>query len=251
MKILFAGFTGTAMAVTLLGGCTQGTPGGPGTTDTSVKKPAFGQADDTFNLSVPVMASSLQQGEKMEATIGIKRAKNFDEDVALAFADVPQGVTVEPADSVIKHGDSDAKITFTAADEAATGVFKIKVTGHPTKGSDAKIEFKLTIAAKDTFTLSVPHLSTSLKQGETKTVAIGIKRDKTFDQDVALEFGKLPMGVTLEPSAPVIKNSETEVQIVLTVAEDASLGNFTIKLTGHPATGADATSEFKFAVVKQ
>ena len=238
------------LTLAVVSGCSQGTPGGPGTTDTTGKKSVYGQADDTFNLSVPVISTSLQQGEKAEATIGIKRATNFDEDVSINFADVPKGVTVEPASPAIKHSDTDTKITFAAADEAAIGDFKIKVTGHPTKGGDAHVEFKLTIAAKDSFTLSPPRLSTSLKQGETKTISIGIKRDKTFDQDVALRFGDMPTGVTLEPAAPVIKRGETEAQITLMGADDASLGNFSIKLTGHPATGADASNEFKLTVVK-
>ena len=248
MKRLFTGLTMMTLAV--LSGCSQGTPGGPGTTDTSAKKPVMGQADDTFNLSVPVMSSSLQQGEKSESTIGIKRAKNFDEDVALTFADVPKGVTIDPASPVIKHGDTDVKIVFHAGDEAALGEFKIKVTGHPAKGGDAKVDFKLAISAKDTFTLSTPRLSTSLKQGETKSVSIGIKRDKTFDQDVALSFGEMPTGVTLEPAAPMIKQGEAETEITLTSADDASLGTFAIKLTGHPATGADATNELKLTVIK-
>ena len=94
-------------------------------TDTSSKKPAYGQADDTFNLSVPVMSSSLQQGSMSESTIGIKRAKNFDEDVALTFADVPKGVTIDPASPMIKHGDTDVKVTFHAENESAVGEFKI------------------------------------------------------------------------------------------------------------------------------
>lgn len=239
------------MMMAALVGCTQGTPGGPGTTNTNAPKPTYGQADDTFNLSVPVMSSSLQQGAQAEATIGIKRAKNFDEDVTLLFADVPQGVTIEPASPVIKHGDKDAKITFKAEDETPLGDFKIKVTGHPTKGGDAQIDFKLTLAAKDTFTLSVPLLSTSLKQGETQTVSIGIKRDKSFSQDVALTFGDLPTGVVIEPSAPVINRGDEEVQVTLTAANDASLGNFTIKVTGHPAKGADALNELKLTVTKE
>jgi hypothetical protein len=237
------------MTLVALIGCTQGTPGGPGTTATSGKKPAYGQAEDTFNLSVPVMSSSLQQGEQTEATVGIKRAKNFDEDVALKFTDVPQGVTIEPASPVIKHGDTDAKITFNVGNEAALGDFKVKVTGHPTKGDDAQIEFKLSIAVKDGFTLSMPG-STSLKQGETKTVSIGIKRDKSFDQDVALTFSDMPTGVTFEPDAPVIKHGDTEAQITLTGADDASLGKFAIKVTGHPAKGADASNEFKLTLAK-
>jgi uncharacterized membrane protein len=246
MKSSFAGLA--VMTLAALTGCTQGSPGGPGTTG---KAPAYGQAEDTFNLSVPAMSSSLQQGEQTEATVGIKRAKNFDEDVALNFADIPQGVTVEPASPVIKHGDTDAKITFKAGDEAPLGDFKVKVTGHPTKGADAQIEFKLTIAAKDSFTLSVPHLSTSLKQGETQTASIGITRDKTFDQDVALTFSDMPTGVTLQPQAPVIKHGEAEAKVTLTAAGDAALGSFAIKVTGHPAKGADASNELKLTVVKE
>ena len=249
MKSSFAGLA--MMTLAALTGCTQGTPGGPGTTDTGGKKPAYGQADDTFNLSVPLTSSSLQQGEQMEATVGIKRGKNFDEDVALKFADVPEGVTLEPASPMIKHGDTDAKITFTAGDEAPLGDFRVKVTGHPTKGGDAQIEFKLTIAAKDSFTLSVPRLSTSLKQGEMKTVSIGIKRDKSFDQEVVLTFGEMPTGVTLEPNASVFKDGDAEVQLTLTAADDAALGNFAVKVTGHPAKGADASSEFKLTVTKE
>lgn len=160
-------------------------------------------------------------------------------------------MTVEPASPVIKHGDTDAKITFKAEDEAPLGDFKVKVTGHPTKGGDAQIEFKLTIAAKDSFTLSVPRLSTSLKQGGTQTVSIGIKRDKSFDQEVALKFGDMPTGVTLKPQAPVIKQGDAEAQVTLTAESDAALGNFDIKVTGHPAKGADASNELKLALVKE
>ena len=246
MKSLFTCLV--VMTLATLSGCDQGTPGGPGTTE---KKPVFGQADNTFNLSVPDLSSSLQQGERMEATVGIKRAKNFDEDVALQFADVPNGVTVEPASPVIKHGDTDVKITFKAGNETPVGDFKVNVTGHPTKGTDAQVAFKLTIAAKDSFALSTPSLSTSLKQGETQTVAIGIKRDKSFDQDVALTFGDMPTGVTLQPLSPVIKQGDAEVKVTLTGADDASLGNFAIKVTGHPAKGADASNELKLTVAKK
>ncbi len=249
MKNILNGFV--VLAIAALAGCTQGTPGGPGMTSTTAQKPTYGQADNTFNLSVPIMSSSLQQGSQAEATVGIKRAKNFDEDVTLLFADVPQGVTIEPASPVIKHGDTDTKITFLAEDEAPLGDFKIKITGHPTKGGDAQIDFKLRLAAKDTFTLSVPLLSTSLKQGETKTASIGIKRNKSFSQDVALTFGDMPTGVMIEPSAPVINHGDEEVLVTLTAANDASLGDFTIKLTGHPAKGADAVNELKLTVTKE
>ena len=242
--------TWAILALSAVSGCTQGTPGGPGASDTAINKPGFGQADDTFNLTVPVMATSLQQGEKLEMTIGIKRAKNFGADVDLKFSDLPVGVTVDPTAPSIKHGDTDAKIRFAADDDAVVGEFKVKIAGHPTLGSDAHVDFKLTIAAKDSFTLIPPRQSTTLKQGETKTISIGIKRDKTFNQDIALDFGDLPTGVIRDPQSPVIKHGETETQITLTSADDAALGNFAIKLIGRPAQGANATTEFKLTVIK-
>jgi hypothetical protein len=33
--------------------------------------------------------------------------------------------------------------------------------------------------------------------------------------------------------------------------DDASLGDFTIKVTGHPTKGADATNEFKITVAEK
>ncbi len=156
MKSLHVGFV--ALALVALSGCTQGTPGGPGvsstpstpgtSTTTTAQKPVIGDAEETFSLSVPVLSTNLKQGETKAAAISLSRGKNFDEDVTLKFADVPKGVTIDPADPVIKHGDAEVNITFQAADDAALGDFTIKVTGHPTKGADAKTEFKLNVAEK-------------------------------------------------------------------------------------------------------
>jgi hypothetical protein len=61
----------------------------------------------------------------------------------------------------------------------------------------------------------------------------------------------MPAGVTLKPSAPVIKNGEIDAEITLTGAEDAALGDFDIKMIGHPAKGADTSNEFKLNIVKR
>lgn len=245
MRKLFAGLAFMGLAGLI--GCEQGTPGGTGTTG---EQPMYGQADDTFNLSVPRMSSSIQQGEVLETKIGIKRATNFDEDVTLEFADLPEGVTVDPASPKIGSDETEAKISLKVDDEAPLGDFKVKVTGHPTEGADAQVEFKLTIAAKDSFTLSMPDAS-PLKQGTTQTLTIGIERDKSFDQNVAISFGDLPTGVTLEPSNPVVKHGETGAQVELSIAEDASLGDFTIQVTGHPTEGVDTSDEIKLTVVEK
>jgi len=138
-----------ASASVALAGCNQGTPGGQGVTTTPPHKPpVYGEADNTFNLSVPRMSTTLHQGETKDVTIGIERGKNFDQDVALKVAEGPTGVTADFASPVIKHGDSEAKLTFKAADDASLGDFTVKVTGHPAKGADATIDFKITVAKK-------------------------------------------------------------------------------------------------------
>jgi uncharacterized membrane protein len=242
MKRTFAGLA--IIACSALIGCNQGTSGGPGTTGA---QPTFGQADNTFNLTVPMMSSSLQQGDTEEATIGIKRATNFDQDVTLTFSDIPQGVTIEPSDPVIKSGATEAKVSIKADDDASLGDFKVKVTGQPADGSEALVDFKLTIAAKDSFSLNMPSSST-LTQGTTQTVSFGVTRDPKFDQDVTLKFGEMPTGVTAEPSEPVLKHGEATTPVTLTAADNASLGDFAIKVTGHPAKGADASNDFKLNV---
>jgi hypothetical protein len=147
MKISFAGVLMSALiAVT---GCSQGsTPGGPGVTTTRQRKPAFGEAEKTFNLSVPRLSTTLHQGETKEVAIGIERGKNFEGDVTFEFAEGPEGVTIASSSPIIKHGDTTAKVTLKAAADASLGDFTVKVTGHPTEGPNATSEFKITVAKK-------------------------------------------------------------------------------------------------------
>ena len=57
-------------------------------------------------------------------------------------------MTIDSVNPVIKHGDTEAKLTFKAAADAALGDFTVKVTGHPTKGAHASNDFKISVAKK-------------------------------------------------------------------------------------------------------
>jgi len=41
------------------------------------------------------------------------------------------------------------------------------------------------------------------------------------------------------------KRKDTEVTFTLRAADDASLGDFTVKVMGHPTTGGDASNDLK------
>ncbi len=247
MKLYIFGILTATLAAT---GCGDNTskPGGPGA-DPNVKPPLIGMTDDTFSLTTESV--TVKQSDAEATTVGIKRGTNFAQDVKVSFTDLPKGVTAEPASPVIKKSETEAKFSLKAGADAVPGEYVVKVTGHPGTGGDATNQFKLTVDKKDTFTLSMPFWTTGLKQGETKAVSISINRDKRFDQDVTLKFDGLPKGVTVEPAGAVIKHGEAEAKFSMKAADDAPLGDYVVKVTGHPTKGADASHDFKFDVAKK
>jgi hypothetical protein len=82
-------------------------------------------------------------------------------------------------------------------------------------------------------------------------VSVGINRGKNFREDVLLKLAGLPGGVSLIPGNPVIKHGDTDAKFTLKAAGDAALGDFTVRVTGHPTKGADALAELKISVAKQ
>lgn len=103
----------------------------------------------------------------------------------------------------------------------------------------------------NSFQLDAPNLETSIKQGETKTVSVGISRGKNFDQDVKLDFGDVPQGVKVKAAESAIKASAKEVQVTIEASKDAALGHHTVKVTGTPAKdGANTSTTLKIEVKK-
>jgi len=100
--------------------------------------------------------------------------------------------------------------------------------------------------AENTFNLSAP--SIGLKQGETKTIVIGIKRGTNFQEDVKLEFTTVPQGMTLEPASPVIMHGDKETEVTLKAAADASRGDFKVRVIGHPTKGPDGSTDLKVSI---
>ena len=91
------------------------------------------------------MGTSIKQGEKAEVKIGITR-KDFDQDVALTFKDVPKGVTISPAHTTIKAGDKEVNVSVEAAKDAALGEHTVTIVGKPEKeGPEATNTWKITV----------------------------------------------------------------------------------------------------------
>ncbi len=103
---------------------------------------------------------------------------------------------------------------------------------------------------ENTFKISLPVFETGLKQGEKKTVKVGISRGKNFEQDVKLEFGKLPTGVTASPAMATIKKGDKDAEVTFEASKDATLGDYTVTVTATPKEGAATTDEMKIGIKK-
>ena len=100
--------------------------------------------------------------------------------------------------------------------------------------------------ADNTFELKTS--SVSLKQGEAKDSRIDISRGKNFDKDVALKFTDVPKGVEIKPDNAVIKHGDTGIVLNFKAKDDAAVGDFEVKVTGHPTEGKDAATIQKIKV---
>lgn len=103
-------------------------------------------------------------------------------------------------------------------------------------------------AGNDTFKLGVPALATAIKQGELQTVRLTLERGAGFKQKVKLEV-KAPTGIQVEPSGATVEPSDKgDVQLKITVAKDAPIGEHKIQVKGTPDKGEPTETEFKITV---
>ncbi len=99
---------------------------------------------------------------------------------------------------------------------------------------------------KETFRISAPATTTTLKQGEQKEVEVSIERSSDFKQDVTLTFSN-DKGVSVTPATAGIKasDSDTKVKVMLTASKDAPIGEATIRVTAKPESGDSTSADFK------
>lgn len=174
-----------AVAMTALIGCNQGTSGGPGANEPPSKNPLAGQADDTFSMSIPGM--SLHQGEAKSVVVSISRGKNFSEDVTLALNGLPKGVTADPTQPIINHGQTDVTISLVAANDAALGDFGVKVTGKPSKGVEAVSKWEVTITEKEPTSAEIARADAAKAEFQAYTDAMEAKYEEYEDKYDALQ----------------------------------------------------------------
>ena len=103
-------------------------------------------------------------------------------------------------------------------------------------------------AGNGTFKVVVPVLGETVRQGEVQTVRVSVERGEGFKQSVKLEV-KAPAGLKVEPDSTTVKPGDKgDVQLTVTAASDAPLGDLKIIVKGTPDQGAPTELEFKVSV---
>ncbi|RIK77433.1 MAG: hypothetical protein DCC68_17385 [Planctomycetota bacterium] len=136
----------TLMLTFALVGCTKESPkGGPGAAEAERNSNAASDADErTFTLKVPSITTTVEQGGRDEVTLAIDRGDQFKEDVTLKFQ-APAGVKVTPAETAIKSGAEETKVTIEAAPDAPPGDTHIEVTAVPQTGQSVSQKMPISV----------------------------------------------------------------------------------------------------------
>ena len=99
------------------------------------------------------------------------------------------------------------------------------------------------------FKIAVPTFSTEVKQGETKNITVSLARGPYFKQDVKLQINSSP-GISVEPTKVMVKASDNpDVQLQVSAAKDAAIGEYHISVKGTPETGEPTSTQFNVTVV--
>lgn len=105
------------------------------------------------------------------------------------------------------------------------------------------------VSGGEGFKIGTPTFDMQIKQGETQSATLSLHREEYFKRDVRLEI-KASKGISVEPTYVLIKGSDApDVQLKITAAKDANLGEYRVYIKGTPQTGEPTSTEFKVKVV--
>lgn len=168
-------------------------------------------------------------GKDLSATVKLisTRAEGFAEDIAVAVlppppAGLPPGVTatVKP----IAKGTNEIEIVYAANAQAPLGQFSTVLTGTGKMGNSTIVQpipaLLLTLNAP--FTLKPDLAGGKVAKGQALKIKVVAERNPAYPGPITLTFQNLPKGVT--PSAAMIAAGQNEVEVTLTAAADAAVG---------------------------
>lgn len=101
--------------------------------------------EQSFKIIVP-MSVDIKQGETRTVTIRLDRGDYFKRDVRLSMQVSAEGVTVEPAETVVEASQpGEAQVRISALPNAPLGQYRVHVTGTPEAGVPTSVQFPVQV----------------------------------------------------------------------------------------------------------
>jgi len=125
------------LALATVCGCRSSSPKGGVTTK-----------EQGFSLQVRGSTMGIKQGDVETAKLSIKRGDYFKKDVHLEIS-VPEGLTIEPNDVLVRASDRpDVELRITADTDAALGKYRVAIKGTPPSGQPTSKELIVEVKAR-------------------------------------------------------------------------------------------------------
>lgn len=170
-------------------------------------------------------------GKDLSATVKVQvtRTGEFAEEIALALQPappapgaLPPGVTA--AIKPIAKGTNEIEITFSANAQAPLGQFSAVLFGTGKQGNVTAVQPipALSLNLQAPFALKPDFAGAKLAKGQMLKVKVLVDRNPAYAGPVTLAFQNLPKGVTA--SAAMIAADQKEIEVTLTAAADAAVG---------------------------
>ena len=191
----------------------------------------------SFTLSDSASSLSVTQGSSATDTITVTDVDGFSGSVTLSASGQPSGVT---AAFGTNPTTGSSVVTFTASSTAATGTSTVTISGV-SGSTTASTTIALTVNAKVTtgFSLSASPSTLSITQGASGTDTITVTDIGGFTGSVSFAASNLPSGVTASFNPT---SSTSSSMLTLTASSSATIGGFTVTITGTSGSTTATTS---------
>ena len=184
---------------------------------------------------------TLGQGTSSASFVSINPLYGFAGNVSFSVSGLPSGVTASFSPNPAPATTGYSALTLKASSTAALGQYTLTITG--TSGS-VSASTTLTLGVYvPSFTLS-NYSSVNMGQSTTYTSYVYINSIYSFTGNVSLAVSGLPSGVTasFSPNPTAIPSSSGNSLLTLTASSTASLGQYTVTITGTSGSQSASTT---------
>ena len=184
---------------------------------------------------------TLGQGTSSASFVSINPLYGFAGNVSFSVSGLPSGVTASFSPNPAPATTGYSALTLKASSTAALGQYTLTITG--TSGSlSASTTLTLGVYVPS-FTLS-NYSSVNMGQSTTYTSYVYINSIYSFTGNVSLAVSGLPSGVTasFSPNPTAVPSSSGNSLLTLTASSTASLGQYTVTITGTSGSQSASTT---------